>query len=112
MISLGYGLAYLATHDLGIARTVSFTVTLMSPQLYAFVLRDGNLFAKIMTPNLLLKGFFIGTLVMMAAIIYVPLLNAIFFTKPIYAVNIWIIMVLCSLATPVLRLGLNKILKI
>jgi Ca2+-transporting ATPase len=65
------------------AGTVSFAVTLISPQMYVFMLRDGNLFERLAAPNPLLKGFFFATLLVVAFIVYLPGLGVVFSTVPL-----------------------------
>ncbi|MBL7851851.1 MAG: cation-transporting P-type ATPase [Cyclobacteriaceae bacterium] len=74
-----------------IAGTVSFSISLLSPQLYVFILREGNLLEKFRRPNILLKSFFVFTVLMILAIIYSPWLNKLFTTVPIMDAEIWAI---------------------
>ncbi len=104
-ITAGYIICYNVTGgDVILSRTASFIITLLSPQLYAFVLRDGNFLKKILSPNKLLKSFFIITLFMILAIVYIPYLNIVFDTKPIYNYMLWMIILGFSFLTPLVRI--------
>ena len=107
-IALGYMLTKQFTGEHVVAQTAAFIITLLSPQLYAFAIREGNLWQKLTRPNPLLHGFFLLTLIMMWAIVYVPWFNIAFGTAPIgnYFV-MWTVLGL-SLTTPVLRIILSK----
>lgn len=92
-IAAGYILAFhymkplVGEEQAGItAGTVSFAITLLSPQIYVFILREGNLLEKFKRRNLLLKSFFIFTLLMILGIIYIPAANTLFTTAPIFDV--------------------------
>jgi len=85
------------------AGTVSFAVTLISPQLYVFILREGTLLEKFKRKNLLLKSFFVFTIIMILAIIYVPSLNKIFATTPVFDVYLWFLIIAFSVLTTVVR---------
>jgi Ca2+-transporting ATPase len=110
-IALGYILAY--QYMLGrnaseadakvVAGTVSFAVTLLSPQIYVFILREGTVVEKFRRRNLLLKSFFVFTFLMILGIIYVPWLNTLFTTAPIFDVYLLGLIVLFSLFTTVFR---------
>jgi Ca2+-transporting ATPase len=104
IISLGFILLYhMYGGDNTLARTGAFVITLLSPQLYAFVIRDGSLREKILGPNKLLKIFFFLTALMIAAIVYVPALNVLFNTAPFYSWKHWAIVIGLSMLTPVIR---------
>ena len=103
-ISMAYILCFQWTNDAVAAGTAAFAVTLISPQLYVFVLREGSIRQKIMLPNKLLKFFFVFTLVMVFAIVYIPALNIIFTTKPIEDWRIWVLIVSMSLLASMFRL--------
>ncbi len=98
-------------HDDAMARTAAFSVMLLSPQIYAFVIRDGSFLEKITRPNWMLKSFFIITLAMIASLIFVQPLNMVFNTTPIYEVFDWVIIAVLSLFTPVLRLLADAVWK-
>jgi Ca2+-transporting ATPase len=110
-IALGYILAY--HYMLGqnaseadakiIAGTVSFAVTLLSPQIYVFILREGTLVEKFKRKNHLLKLFFVFTFLMILGIIYIPWLNTLFTTAPIVDWYLLGLIVLFSLLTTVFR---------
>ena len=86
-----------------VAGTVSFAITLISPQIYVFILREGSLIEKFKRQNLLLKSFFVFTLLMIIAIIYVPALNTIFTTGPITDIYLLGLIVVFSLLTTAVR---------
>lgn len=87
-----------------VARTGAFIITLLSPQIYAFVLRDGSLIERFTMPNKLLKSFFLITLLMIGAIIFVPHLQMIFNTTAVTAPEQWGIIAVFSIITPLIRL--------
>jgi hypothetical protein len=80
----------------------------LSPQIYVFILREGNLIEKIFTKNFLLKLIFILTIVMIALIVFVSPLNLIFITTPIYDWKLWIIIIGLSVITSLIRLISGK----
>ncbi|MBN1861693.1 MAG: cation-transporting P-type ATPase [Candidatus Thermoplasmatota archaeon] len=86
-----------------IAGTVSFAITLLSPQIYVFILREGNFIEKFRRPNLLLKSFFVITALMILAIIYIPSLNTLFTTAPIFDPLVWGIILGFSCLTTLFR---------
>jgi len=110
-IAAGYILAYNYMLSNGvsideakvIAGTVSFAITLLSPQIYVFILREGKLVEKFYRRNLLLKVFFICTIVMIIGIIYIPALNTLFTTTQIFDLYIWGIIILFSVLTTLIR---------
>lgn len=91
-----------------LAGTVAFAVTLVSPQVYIFSLRAGTIKEKFTRKNLLLKVFFVITLVMVVAILYVPALNTIFGTLPITDWVLGVLVVVLSSVTTVMRLLLGN----
>jgi Ca2+-transporting ATPase len=103
-ISLTYILCFQWTKNGIVATTAAFAVTLISPQLYVFVLRQGTIGQKIMLPNKLLKCFLLFTLLMVIAIVYEPALNVIFMTSPIYDWRIWGLIMAMSCVTSAWRL--------
>ncbi len=109
-ICVGYICIFTITQDDVQARTGSFIITLLSPQVYVFVLRDGNLIEKIKTPNIILKTFLFITIFMMIGIVFVPWLNILFSTKPIYDVSLWGFIILFSLITSLFRLCIDSII--
>jgi len=121
-IAAGYILAYNYMISNGIsideakviAGTVSFAITLLSPQIYVFILREGKLVEKFYRRNLLLKAFFICTIVMILGIIYIPALNTLFTTTPIFDLYIWAIIIMFSVLTTLIRaiFGENIFLKL
>jgi Ca2+-transporting ATPase len=110
-IAAGYILSfeYMKGHGITIeqaglmAGTVAFSITLLSPQIYVFILREGSLLEKFRRRNILLKSFFVFTFLMILAIIYVPWLNTLFTTTPIFDPILWGIVLGFSLLTTVFR---------
>ena len=107
-IAAGYILTYKYSGSEILAGTVSFAITLLSPQIYVFILREGKVFEKFKRKNLLLKVFFISTLLMILAIIYVPALNTLFTTTPIYNLYVWLIIIFFSCLTTIIRAILGE----
>jgi Ca2+-transporting ATPase len=115
-IAAGYILSfeYLKTQGISIgqagmiAGTVAFAITLLSPQIYVFILREGTIIEKFKRKNLLLKSFFVFTFLMILAIIYVPGLNTLFTTAPVFDPIIWGIILCFSLLTTVFRAVLGN----
>lgn len=105
ILSYNYMLGHGATaSDAGIlAGTVSFAVTLLSPQIYVFILREGSIVEKFGRRNLMLKSFFVFTLFMILAIIYLPGINEIFTTAPLYDLYLLGVLVVFSLLTTAFR---------
>ncbi len=97
-------------HNDAIARTAAFSVMLLSPQIYAFVIRDGSLIEKIIRPNWMLKSFFFITLAMIAGIIFIQPLNIVFNTTPISGAINWAIIAGLSLFTPIVRLAADGLM--
>ncbi len=88
--------------------TVAFLITLISPQLYIFMLRDGNIIQKFLRPNMTLK---ISTLVMLGLIVlmvYVPFINIVLGTTPIFDIKIWGFVLGLSLVTSIVRLLVRR----
>jgi P-type Ca2+ transporter type 2C len=110
-ISFGFFYIDKMTGDLALARTVSFLITLISPQIYIFVLREGRFIKKITSPNKMLKSFTLLMFIMIAAIIYIPAFNIFFITKPIYDIKIWLLIIGLSLVSSILRLLLGLFTK-
>jgi len=90
------------------AGTVSFAITLLSPQIYVFILREGNFIEKFKRRNMLLKSFFVITFLMILAIIYLPGLNALFTTAPIFDPVVWVIILGFSVLTTIVRALLGE----
>jgi Ca2+-transporting ATPase len=86
-----------------LAGTVSFAVTLLSPQIYVFVLREGSLIEKFGRKNVMLKAFFVFTLCMILAIIYLPGISKVFTTAPLYDLYLLSVLVVFSLLTTAFR---------
>ena len=93
---------------IALSGTVAFAVTLISPQIYIFALRAGSIKEKFTRKNLLLKSFFVITIVMVIAIIYIPALNAIFKTQPITDLVLLSILIGLSCITTIVRLILGN----
>ena len=110
-IAAGYILCfeYLKAQGIGLeqaglmAGTVAFAITLLSPQIYVFILREGTFIEKFKRKNILLKSFFVFTFLMILAIIFVPGLNTLFTTAPVFDPVIWGIILGFSLLTTVFR---------
>ncbi len=90
------------------AGTVSFAITLLSPQLYVFILREGTLLEKFKRKNFLLKSFFVFTILMILAIIYIPALNTIFTTAPIFDIYLVGLILVFSVLTTAFRALLRE----
>jgi P-type Ca2+ transporter type 2C len=97
--ALGHGLEQAGV----IAGTVAFSVTLLSPQIYVFILREGSFIEKFKRKNVLLKSFFVLTFLMILAILYLPWLNTIFRTAPVFDPLLWGVILGFSLLTTVFR---------
>ncbi|HQO02646.1 MAG TPA: cation-transporting P-type ATPase [Spirochaetota bacterium] len=105
VITAGFAALYHLTGGNNIiARTGAFIITLLSPQVYAFVLRDGSFVERFTMPNRLLKSFFLMTLLMIGAIVFVPQLQIIFNTTAVTAPAQWGIIIVFSIITPLIRL--------
>jgi Ca2+-transporting ATPase len=110
-ITLGYILTYHYLLGQGstiqdaqlLAGTVSFAITLLSPQIYVFILREGTLLEKFKRKNPMLKAFFVFTFLMILAILYLPGLNTLFTTTPILDPVIWGVILGFSLFTTAFR---------
>ena len=115
-ITLGYILTYRYVLGSGsteeqarlMAGTVSFAITLLSPQIYVFILREGNLLEKFKRKNLMLKAFFVFTFLMILAIIFLPGLNVLFTTTPVLDPVVWGLILGFSLFTTVFRAVLGE----
>jgi Ca2+-transporting ATPase len=105
ILSYNYMLARGATvfHAGMLAGTVSFAVTLLSPQIYVFILREGSIREKFGRRNLMLKAFFVVTLLMILAIIYLPGISQVFTTAPLTDLYLLGVLVVFSLLTTVFR---------
>lgn len=102
------GMTAFSPEVVALSGTVAFAVTLISPQIYIFALRAGSIKEKFTRKNLLLKAFFLITIVMVIGIIYVPALNAIFKTQPITDVVLILCIVVLSCMTTLVRLLLGN----
>jgi P-type Ca2+ transporter type 2C len=110
-IAAGYILCfeYLKAQGIGLeqtkllAGTAAFAITLLSPQIYVFILREGTLVEKFKRKNLLLKSFFVFTFLMILAIIFIPGLNTLFTTVPVLDPVVWGVILVFSLLTTVVR---------
>jgi Ca2+-transporting ATPase len=110
ILSFHYMLSQGATENQAnmLASTVSFGITLLSPQIYVFILREGSIIEKFKRRNVLLKSFFVVTFLMILAIIYVPSLNTLFTTAPILDPVLWGLILGFSLLTTVFRALLGE----
>ena len=99
----GYYVSVRISGSESIGLTATFMITLLSPQLYIFAIRDGNITQRLLRPNFLLKSFFFLSLILMAIIVYVPVANVIFHTKPIWDMRIWGVIVIGSAILPLAR---------
>ena len=90
------------------AGTVSFAITLISPQIYVFIVREGTFWEKFRRRNVMLKSFFVFTLLMILAIIFLPALNVLFTTVPLVDPVVWVIIVGFSLLTTAVRALLGE----
>lgn len=125
MISLGYIIAYnyasteammsAITHYVTggfdpevvrklIAGTVAFSITLLSPQIYIFVLREGSFIRRFTAPNFMLKIFFLFTIVMVVGIVFLAPLNKLFRTIPLYDWRLWTLIAGFSIITSAVKL--------
>jgi Ca2+-transporting ATPase len=97
-------------HSAEAAQTAAFVVTLLSPQLSVFVLREGRLLDKFTAPNKLLKGFSLAMVAMVPVLVFVPFCNRIFGTEPLTDLGTWAIILGLSAVSPLVRLllGLRK----
>ncbi|HPQ52514.1 MAG TPA: cation-translocating P-type ATPase [Spirochaetota bacterium] len=104
VITAGFAaLFHLTEGDNNIARTGAFIITLLSPQVYAFVLRDGTKIERFTMPNRLLKSFFVMTIFMIGAIVFIPQLQIIFNTTSITSPAQWGVIIVFSIITPFIR---------
>lgn len=106
-ITFGYLFTYWWKGDAALAQTVAFVVTLISPQIYVFIMRDGRFLKKFSRSNPLLKWFSLFLIFMVAAIVYVEPLNLLFKTVPITDYLVWLLILGLSLVTSVMRLILS-----
>jgi P-type Ca2+ transporter type 2C len=110
-ITLGFLIAYKFTNDKTMAQTVAFLITLISPQIYVFILREGKFIKKFKAPNKLLKFFSLFMAIMILCIVYIPVLNVIFNTEPIFDWKVWIMILVLSIFTSFFRLIAGLFLK-
>ena len=110
-ITAGFLIGYHITGDRIMSQTIAFLITLISPQIYVFILREGRFIKKFSTPNKLLKFFSLFMAIMIIAIIYIPGLNVIFGTKPIFEMNLWLLVLGFSVLTSLFRLVLSLLSK-
>ena len=109
-ISLGFWTVFYFTKNTKLAQTASFLITLLSPQIYIFVLRDGrNFIEKLFTSSNFLKWIFVSTIVMIIGIIYIPFFNLIFHTVPIFSIKIWSVILCFAIIPSASREILNKL---
>lgn len=91
-------------HSTEAAQTAAFVVTLLSPQLSVFVMREGRLWDKFTAPNKLLKGFSLAMVAMVPVLVFVPFCNEVFDTVPITDPMTWVVAVALSTVSPAVRL--------
>ncbi|MBP7553660.1 MAG: cation-transporting P-type ATPase, partial [Spirochaetes bacterium] len=104
-ITAGYLIGLKITNnDIVMAQTIAFLITLISPQIYVFIMRDGKFFGKFTAPNKLLKLFSLAMAIMIGLIIYIPGLNTVFGVKPIFDYKIWLMIAGLSVITSAIRL--------
>ncbi|HOF01124.1 MAG TPA: cation-transporting P-type ATPase [Spirochaetota bacterium] len=104
-ITAGYLIGLkISNDDLVMAQTIAFLITLISPQIYVFIMRDGKFLGKFTAPNKLLKLFTLAMAIMIGLIIYIPGLNTVFGVKPIFDYKIWLIIAGLSVITSLIRL--------
>ncbi len=89
-------------------QTAAFVVTLLSPQLSAFVLREGRMWKKFTAPNLLLKGFSIAMIAMIPLLVFVPFCQRVFGTVALTDPLLWLVIIGLSVVSPVVRLLLGR----
>lgn len=106
-ICLGYIISYNRGGDVNISRTVAFLITLLSPQLFIFVLRDGDVMSKFLRKNPLLKLSSLFMLFVIGCMIYFKPFNLIFGTVPVFELRHWGIILLFSVIPSAARLILD-----
>ncbi len=107
-IMLSFIITFRLTKSAEMARTIAFSVTLISPQISIYFLRDGKLKDKFLRPNPLL---FLSSLLMLSlipVIIYIKPLGTVFKTVPVLDLRLWILAIGLSFISPVNRLILKK----
>ncbi|MDR2429061.1 MAG: cation-transporting P-type ATPase [Candidatus Margulisbacteria bacterium] len=103
--------AFHTRYQLAYAQTAAFVIALLSPQIYSFALRDGNLWQKFFRPNFLLKLFFVLNVFVTWAIVYVRPLNVVFGTVPLDNYYILAVVLVCSLLPSLVRLAAGRNVK-
>lgn len=88
----------------GLAQTAAFAVSLLSPQLYIFALRDGIFLGKITAPNPWLKAFSLLMVLMVPLTVFVPFCQQIFHTQAITSAKLWAVILGLAVFTPAFRL--------
>ncbi len=106
-IMLGYIISFRITRDRAVAQTAAFAVTLLSPQISVYIIREGKFLEKFLKPNRLLNFSSLLTFAMILCIIYIRPLNAVFKTAPIPDPGLWLIVLLLSAVAPLNRLILK-----
>jgi Ca2+-transporting ATPase len=106
-IMLGYIIALRITGNRTVAQTMAFAVTLISPQISIYIIREGNLLEKFLRSNPLLSFSGILMLGMIICIIYLKPLNIIFKTSPIMDYRLLFLILGLSIVTPLNRLILK-----
>ncbi len=90
-----------------LAQTTAFLITLFSPQLYIFMIRDGALIKKFTKTNKLLKAFSILIILTIIAMVYIPFTSKIFNILPIYDLKLWGIILIFSIIPSLIEYILN-----
>lgn len=86
------------------AQTAAFIVTLLSPQLSVFVMREGRLLDKFTAPNKLLKGFTLVMVALIPVLVFAPFCNRVFGTEPLTDPVTWVVILGLSAVSPLVRL--------
>ena len=107
-IMLAYIITFRLTKNADSARTIAFAVTVISPQISIYFLRDGSLRDKFTRPNALLFVSNILTIVLFALIIVIKPLNIVFKTFPVSDWRLWALALGLSSASPLNRLILRR----
>jgi Ca2+-transporting ATPase len=109
-ITAAYWFVWQGTGSAEAAQTAAFVVTLLSPQVSVFVMREGRFLEKFTAPNKLLKTFTLVMVAMVPVLVFTPFCNRIFHTVPLTDPLTWVLLVGLSLVAPGFRLlmGLGK----
>ena len=107
-ITAAYAFAWQRAGGPQAGQTAAFVVTLLSPQLSAFVLREGRLWKKFTAPNALLKGFSLAMIAMIPLLVFVPFCQRVFGTVALTDPLVWLVVVGLSVVSPAVRLFLGR----